>query len=157
MCNLVGSVLQTFPCFGSLSRSVVNDAAGARTHVAGLITGGTVLLTILLLLPLFAYLPQVALAAIIGTFSHCKYHSPVASKCCIRIAGGIRYYLPVESESEKRTGTAVCYFHCDSDIWSGARHRLGNHHVSIDCNQARSDASHRYCNFNQHSFDLRYL
>lgn len=102
MCNLVGSVLQTFPCFGSLSRSVVNDAAGARTHVAGLITGGTVLLTILLLLPLFAYLPQVALAAIIGTpiTTNSTHQLPVNAALGLLEVSDIIYLWKVRARKE---------------------------------------------------------
>lgn len=50
---------------GGLSRSVVNFAAGARTGLASIITAGVILLTALFLTPLFFYLPQACLAAMI--------------------------------------------------------------------------------------------
>ncbi|MEA5419285.1 sulfate permease [Spirulina sp. CCNP1310] len=50
---------------GGLSRSVVNFAAGARTGLASIITAGVILLTALFLTPLFFYVPQACLAAMI--------------------------------------------------------------------------------------------
>lgn len=50
---------------GGLSRSVVNFAAGARTGLASIITAVMILLTALFLTPLFFYLPQACLAAMI--------------------------------------------------------------------------------------------
>jgi len=50
---------------GGLSRSVVNFAAGARTGLASMITAGVILLTALFLTPLFFYVPQACLAAMI--------------------------------------------------------------------------------------------
>jgi sulfate permease, SulP family len=54
-----------YPITGGLSRSVVNFSAGARTGLASIITAGLIVLTVLFLTPLFYYLPQAALAAII--------------------------------------------------------------------------------------------
>jgi sulfate permease, SulP family len=54
-----------FPVTGGLSRSVVNDSAGARSGLASVFTGGIVLLTVLFLTPLFTYLPRATLAAVV--------------------------------------------------------------------------------------------
>lgn len=54
-----------YPVTGGFSRSVVNYDAGARTALASIITAALIALTVLLLTPLFYYLPQAALAAIV--------------------------------------------------------------------------------------------
>lgn len=48
-----------------ISRSKINDRAGGRTQMAGLIAGVIALLAILFLLPCFYYLPKAVLSAII--------------------------------------------------------------------------------------------
>jgi anti-anti-sigma factor len=53
------------PVSTSLSASALNDHSGARSGLASLITGAIVLLTLLLLAPLFSGLPQPVLAALI--------------------------------------------------------------------------------------------
>ncbi|KAJ3079933.1 Solute carrier 26 [Quaeritorhiza haematococci] len=63
--NIAGSFCGAWPAFGSLGRSAVNDAAGARTQLAGLITGTFVLLTITIFLPLFYFLPKAVCSSII--------------------------------------------------------------------------------------------
>ena len=50
---------------GGLSRTVVNEAAGARSPLAGVITSGLLVLLIALLLPVLAWLPKASLAAVI--------------------------------------------------------------------------------------------
>lgn len=65
--NLAGGFFHGFPIAGGLSRTAVNDQAGAKTSIAGLITAATVALTLLLLTPLFHYLPRAVLAAIVVT------------------------------------------------------------------------------------------
>ncbi|KAJ1982499.1 hypothetical protein H4R33_005013 [Dimargaris cristalligena] len=65
MANMVGCVFGSFPAFGSLARSRLNDRAKARTQLSGIISGAIVLLTIVLLLPFFHYLPKTVLSAII--------------------------------------------------------------------------------------------
>ncbi|MEO0560552.1 MAG: solute carrier family 26 protein [Chloroflexota bacterium] len=54
-----------FPVTGGLSRSVVNSEAGATSGLASMITAGLIALTVLFLTPLFFYLPNAVLAAII--------------------------------------------------------------------------------------------
>ncbi len=63
--NLVGSFFSSIPVSGSFSRSAVNDQTGAQTPLANWFTAGVIALTLLLLTPLFYYLPTPALAAII--------------------------------------------------------------------------------------------
>ncbi|PRQ00608.1 putative sulfate transporter [Enhygromyxa salina] len=65
--NLLGSLFGGYAVAGGFSRTAVNAQAGARTQVAGLITAGVVVLTLVLLTPLFYYLPKAVLAAIIMT------------------------------------------------------------------------------------------
>ena len=52
---------------GSFSRSAVNYNAGAQTTVSNIIMAAAVLVTLLFLMPLFYYTPNVVLAAIIIT------------------------------------------------------------------------------------------
>jgi sulfate permease, SulP family len=54
-----------YPVTGGFSRSVVNFEAGARSGLASILTAVLIALTLLLLTPLFYYLPQAALAAIV--------------------------------------------------------------------------------------------
>ena len=65
MANVGAGVFQGMPVSTSLSASSLNEAAGASTPVASLITGGLVLLTLVVLAPLFAHLPKAVLAAVI--------------------------------------------------------------------------------------------
>ncbi len=65
MANLGAGVLQGMPVTTSLSASSLNDHAGARSGLASLTTGATVLLTLLVLAPLFSDLPKPVLAAVI--------------------------------------------------------------------------------------------
>jgi MFS superfamily sulfate permease-like transporter len=48
-----------------VARSKINDRAGARTQMAGLITGIIALLAILFLLPYLYYLPKAVLSSVI--------------------------------------------------------------------------------------------
>ncbi len=65
--NLGGSLFQAFPVTGGFSRSAVNDKAGAKTGMASIISALLIGLTLLFLTPLFYYLPNAVLAAIIIT------------------------------------------------------------------------------------------
>src|SRR5439155_23203367 len=65
MANVGAGALQGMPVSTSLSASSLNDSAGARTPLASLITGGLVLLTLIVLAPLFSQLPKPVLAAVI--------------------------------------------------------------------------------------------
>lgn len=63
--NVVGSFFQSYPTSGGFSRTAVNDQAGANSTLASLISAAIVGLTLLFLTPLFYYLPNTVLAAII--------------------------------------------------------------------------------------------
>ncbi len=65
MANIVGSFFQSFAITGSFSRTAVSDQTGAKTGFASIIGAFTVLLTLLVLTPLFANLPKAILASII--------------------------------------------------------------------------------------------
>ncbi len=65
MANVGAGVFQGMPVSTSLSASSLNESAGARTPIASLITGGLVLLTLIVLAPLFSKLPKPVLAAVI--------------------------------------------------------------------------------------------
>ena len=63
--NTGAGLLQGMPVSTSLSASSLNDHSGARTGLASLTSGVTVLLTLLFLAPLFSDLPKPVLAALI--------------------------------------------------------------------------------------------
>ncbi|XP_061338527.1 probable sulfate transporter 3.4 [Gastrolobium bilobum] len=63
--NMAGSCSSCYVTTGSFSRSAVNYNAGARTTVSNIIMAAAVLVTLLFLMPLFYYTPNVVLAAII--------------------------------------------------------------------------------------------
>jgi SulP family sulfate permease len=63
--NLGGALSGAYPVTGGFSRSAVNDQAGARTPMAGVITAAMVALALMFLTPLFHFLPKATLAAII--------------------------------------------------------------------------------------------
>jgi SulP family sulfate permease len=73
--NIGGAFFQSFPTTGGFSRTAVNAQSGASSTVATIISAGIVGITVLFLTPLFYYLPQAVLAAIIiiavaGLFNH---------------------------------------------------------------------------------------
>lgn len=63
--NLGGAFFQSFPTTGGFSRTAVNDQSGAKTTLASVITAVLIGITVLFLTPLFYYLPNAVLAAII--------------------------------------------------------------------------------------------
>lgn len=63
--NMIGSFFQGYPVTASFSRSAINHDSGARTNLAGIFSVALVVLTLLLLTPLFEYLPNAILASII--------------------------------------------------------------------------------------------
>ena len=64
-----GAVLGGMPAGGGTSQTAVNRLAGARSQLAGLITGGVTLLTLLFLAPLISLMPQATLAAVVIVYS----------------------------------------------------------------------------------------
>ncbi len=65
MANFTSGLFQGINVAGSLSKSSVNDASGAKSEMASLAQGVFVLLTLLILAPLFADLPEAVLGAIV--------------------------------------------------------------------------------------------
>ncbi len=63
--NIGAGLLKGMPVSTSLSASSLNDRSGARSGLASLTSGGTVLLALLVLAPLFSALPKPVLAALI--------------------------------------------------------------------------------------------
>jgi SulP family sulfate permease len=63
--NIGSGLLQGIPVSTSLSASSLADSSGAKTQLASLTTGAVVVLTMILLAPLFSDLPTAVLAAII--------------------------------------------------------------------------------------------
>lgn len=64
-CNLGTGLLQGFPVTGADSRTAVNDAAGGKTQVAGIVAGSTMLLILLFMTDPLAWIPRATLAAVI--------------------------------------------------------------------------------------------
>jgi SulP family sulfate permease len=60
-----GAFFQSFPTTGSFTRSAINDEAGAKTGISSIISAGLIALTLIFLTPLFYYLPNATLAAIV--------------------------------------------------------------------------------------------
>jgi len=63
--NIGGAFFQSFPVTGGFSRTAVNNQAGAESTGASLISALLIGGTLLLLTPLFYYMPQAVLAAIV--------------------------------------------------------------------------------------------
>ena len=63
--NMAAGLFKGMPVSTSLSASSLNDHSGAKTGLASLTSGATVLLTLLFLAPLFSNLPKPVLAALI--------------------------------------------------------------------------------------------
>ena len=65
LANIAGSFFSGYPVTGSFSRTAVNYQTGARTQMSGIVAALIVILTLLILTPLFFYLPRAVLAAVI--------------------------------------------------------------------------------------------
>lgn len=65
--NMVGSSTSCYVTTGAFSRSAVNHNAGSKTAVSNIVMAVTVMVTLLFLMPLFQYTPNVVLGAIIVT------------------------------------------------------------------------------------------
>ncbi|KAJ4748949.1 sulfate transporter 1 [Rhynchospora pubera] len=65
--NMAGSCASCYVTTGSFSRSAVNYNAGSKTAVSNIVMASAVLVTMLFLMPLFYYTPNVILSAIIIT------------------------------------------------------------------------------------------
>lgn len=65
--NMGGALFGGYPVTSGFSRTALNAQAGARSQLSGLVTAAVLASTLLLLTPLFFYLPKAVLAAIIMT------------------------------------------------------------------------------------------
>jgi len=65
MANFAGAFFHIMPAGGGTSQTAVNDGAGARSQLAGVVTAAVVAGTLLLLAPLFAMMPHATLAAVV--------------------------------------------------------------------------------------------
>eukprot|EP01087_Luapelamoeba_hula_P003523 TRINITY_DN1333_c0_g2_i3.p1 TRINITY_DN1333_c0_g2~~TRINITY_DN1333_c0_g2_i3.p1 ORF type:complete len:527 (+),score=74.76 TRINITY_DN1333_c0_g2_i3:246-1826(+) len=63
--NIVASFFRSYPTFGSLPRSGVANATGAKTPFSGIVTATVLGICIQFLIPVFEYMPRVTMAAII--------------------------------------------------------------------------------------------
>lgn len=63
--NLLGPFLGAYPATGSFSRTAIKSKAGVRTPLAGVITALVVLLAVYALPPVFYYIPNATLSAVI--------------------------------------------------------------------------------------------
>ncbi|KAA8534262.1 hypothetical protein F0562_031779 [Nyssa sinensis] len=63
--NIFGSFFSAYPTTGSFSRSAVNHESGAKTGLSGIVMGIIMGCALLFLTPLFEYIPQCTLAAIV--------------------------------------------------------------------------------------------
>jgi len=69
LANAGGALLGAMPAGGGTTQTAVNRLAGARTQLAGLVTAGATLLTMLLLAPYIGLMPEATLAAVVIVYS----------------------------------------------------------------------------------------
>lgn len=65
MANMLGVFVGAYAATGSFSRTAINSKAGSRTPFAGVVTAALVVVALYTLTPMFYYVPQAALAAVI--------------------------------------------------------------------------------------------
>jgi sulfate permease, SulP family len=65
MGNIVGSLFHIMPGGGGTSQTAVNQGAGARSQVSGLVCAAVIVATLLFLAPLFGMMPNATLAAVV--------------------------------------------------------------------------------------------
>ena len=69
LANAGGALLGAMPGGGGTTQTAVNRLAGARTQLAEIVTAAMTLVTMLLLAPLIALMPQATLAAVVIVYS----------------------------------------------------------------------------------------
>jgi SulP family sulfate permease len=67
--NAAGALLGGMPSGGGTSQTAVNRLAGAKSQVAGIVTAGVTLATMLFLAPLIGLMPHATLAAVVVVYS----------------------------------------------------------------------------------------
>jgi high affinity sulfate transporter 1 len=65
LANLVGSFFHSMPGGGGTSQTAVNQGAGARSQISGLVSAAVIMATLLFLAPLFGLMPNATLAAVV--------------------------------------------------------------------------------------------
>ncbi|HTY86097.1 MAG TPA: SulP family inorganic anion transporter [Candidatus Acidoferrum sp.] len=65
LANLVGGLFHNMPSGGGTSQTAVNRRSGARSQIAGLVTGTVVVAVLFFLAPLVHLMPQATLAAVV--------------------------------------------------------------------------------------------
>ena len=70
------------PAGGGTSQTAVNRLTGARTQVAGIVTAVMTVVTMLLLAPLIALMPQATLAAVVIVYSVGLMRPPSSATSC---------------------------------------------------------------------------
>ena len=65
MGNLIGSLFHIMPGGGGTSQTAVNQGAGARSQISGLVSAAVIVATLLFLAPLFGLMPNATLAAVV--------------------------------------------------------------------------------------------
>lgn len=65
LASLIGSFFQSIPVHGSLAGSAINEESGARTNMSAIMVAGIFALSLLLVAPVFYYIPMATLSAII--------------------------------------------------------------------------------------------
>jgi high affinity sulfate transporter 1 len=63
--NLAGSLFHIMPGGGGTSQTAVNQGAGARSQISGLVAAAVIVATLLFLAPLFGMMPHATLAAVV--------------------------------------------------------------------------------------------
>jgi len=63
--NIGGSFTQAMPAGGGTSQTAVTDQAGAKSQLAGVVTAGVVVVTLLFLAPLISLMPEATLGALV--------------------------------------------------------------------------------------------
>jgi SulP family sulfate permease len=84
LANLAGGLFQSMPAGGGTSQTAVNDGAGARSQVAGLVAAAVSLATLLFLAPLFGLMPHPTLSAVVVVAS-IGLISPADCRAILRI------------------------------------------------------------------------
>jgi SulP family sulfate permease len=91
--NLASALFGGMIAGGSMSASAVKEGAGARTQVTNLVTWAVTIVTLLVLTPLFAPLPEAVLAALI---IHAVWHIIASRKLQkIRLASRVEFWFAV--------------------------------------------------------------
>ncbi len=65
LANLAGSLFHGMPGGGGTSQTAVNQGAGARSQISGLVTAAVIMATLLFLAPLFGLMPNATLAVVV--------------------------------------------------------------------------------------------